>query len=388
MRNIILWNKIGTRHHIVKNPGGGMGNATILEVAQAAGVGIGTVSRVINHAETVKSATAEAVHKAMAELGYSPPAPEKRRGRRIGQTYPRKTAAHVLLLIVGEQGLKWMLSMAPVYSAVIDGIEKGAAAHGLNMLVRQTVHWNDLTEVVEDNAARGAILFGSQEPLGPAPAILQKKPSIWVMGSPERFSGDHVQPDHTKVGVLAAEYLRRQKHLHCAYMGSGEGTPRFHIGYRATAFRWTMENSGGTVEMLVDPAMIIHDKEHNVPNEPLIAKLLERLIHMKPRPSALMLEADMLAPITYRLLQSHGVVPQKDITIVTCNNEQPYLLSLHPRPVVIDLQAQAIGKRAVDQLLWRSENLREPPIRIMIEPALIEPDGKESNVVRARAMKN
>ena len=127
-----------------------MGNATILEVAQAAGVGIGTVSRVINHLDTVKSATAEAVHKAMADLGYTPPAPEKRRGRRIGQAYPRKAAGNLLLLIVGEQGLRWMLSMAPIYSAVIDGIEKGAAAHGINMLVRQTATWNELATVVED----------------------------------------------------------------------------------------------------------------------------------------------------------------------------------------------------------------------------------------------
>ncbi|NNM87473.1 MAG: LacI family DNA-binding transcriptional regulator [Phycisphaerae bacterium] len=365
-----------------------MGNATILEVAQAAGVGIGTVSRVINHLDTVKSATAEAVHKAMADLGYTPPAPEKRRGRRIGQTYPRKVAANLLLLIVGEQGLRWMLSMAPIYSAVIDGIEKGAAAHGMNMLVRQTATWNELTTVVEDNTARGAILFGSHEPLGIPPSVLQRKPAIWVMGSPENFSGDHVQPDHTKIGVLAAQYLRRRKHLRCAYLGSGEGTPRFHIGYRATGFRWAMENAGGSVDLLLNPAIVINDKEHNAPNEPLIAKLLQRLVGLKPRPSALMLEADMLAPVTYRLLQSNGVIPQKDITIVTCNNEQPYLLSLHPRPVVIDLQAQAIGKRAVDQLLWRSENPREPSVRVMVEPALVEPGVNGSGMPIGRHNQN
>ncbi len=361
-----------------------MGSATILEVAQAAGVGIGTVSRVINHPDTVKSATAQAVHKAMAGLGYTPPTPDKRRGRRIGQVYPRKAPANLLLLIVGEQGLRWMLSMAPIYSAVIDGIEKGAAAHGMNMLVRQTSNWNDLTAVVEDSTARGAILFGSHEPLGLPPGVLQRKPAVWVMGSPEHFSGDHVQPDHTKIGVLAAEYLRQRKHLHCAYLGSSEGTPQFHIGYRATAFRWAMENAGGSVDMLVNPAMVINDKDHNAPNEPLIAKLLQRLVGLKPRPSALMLEADMLAPVTYRLLQSHGVVPQKDITIVTCNNEQPYLLSLYPRPVVIDLQALSIGKRAVDQLLWRSENPREPSVRVMVEPALVEPGVNGHAVPAAR----
>src|SRR5258708_14261976 len=46
--------------------------ATIHDVAQAAGVGIGTVSRVINNSPSVKAGTREKVQVAIRQLQYKP----------------------------------------------------------------------------------------------------------------------------------------------------------------------------------------------------------------------------------------------------------------------------------------------------------------------------
>lgn len=360
-----------------------MGKPTILEVAQAAGVGIGTVSRAINRAGTVKQSTTEAVQKAMRELGYVPPSPEKRRGRRFGQAYPRKSNLNIMLMIVGDRGLNWMLSQAPVYASVIEGIEKEISEHGINLQIRHVSDWQQATETLNKNSVRGVILFGSQDSVAPPPDILQKLPCVWVMGSPREFKGDHIQPDHTKIGILAAEYLLQKGHRHCAYLGSSEGSPGYHVGFRGATFRWAIEQAGGAVEMLIDPELLVVDREHNVPNEPVITKLFDRLAGLSPRPTAMMIQADMLAPMTYRLLQTRGVMPQKDMTVVTCNNERPYLISLFPPPVIIDLHAAAIGRRAVDQLLWRREHPNEPAMRIMLEPFLI--DTTESKDIKGKS---
>ncbi|MFI6574758.1 LacI family DNA-binding transcriptional regulator [Nocardiopsis sp. NPDC050513] len=52
--------------------GGGRRRPTLEMVAERAGVGRGTVSRVINGSSQVSPRTREAVHSAIAELGYSP----------------------------------------------------------------------------------------------------------------------------------------------------------------------------------------------------------------------------------------------------------------------------------------------------------------------------
>src|SRR5438874_1188717 len=42
--------------------------------------------------------------------------------------------------------------------------------------------------------------------------------------------------------------------------------------------------------------------------------------------------------------------------LISCNNEEPYLVGLIPKPAVIDIRVESIGARGVDQLLWRLEH--------------------------------
>ncbi|MBA3936237.1 MAG: LacI family DNA-binding transcriptional regulator, partial [Planctomycetes bacterium] len=58
------------------------GKTTISDVARAAGVGVGTVSRVINGAPGVSRAMAQRVQAVIARLGWQPAAPEQRPGPR------------------------------------------------------------------------------------------------------------------------------------------------------------------------------------------------------------------------------------------------------------------------------------------------------------------
>src|SRR5258708_30454091 len=65
--------------------------ATIADVAAAAGVGVGTVSRVLNGATNVREATRETVLAAMERLGYRP--------SHLAVALPRGTARTVALVL-------------------------------------------------------------------------------------------------------------------------------------------------------------------------------------------------------------------------------------------------------------------------------------------------
>lgn len=353
-----------------------LSRATVVDVARRAGVGVGTVSRVINNSRHVRPDTAQAVRRAMALLGYQPSPPEQRPGPRHGKRRHATQAAalkDVILLIFGRQGLRWILDCAPVYAYVLEGIETALAQVGRKLVIRQAEDWSPMGHFLRKADAEGLIILGQTDPQEPAPSILMQMPTVWVMGSPRRFAGDHVTADHLQVGALAADYLLAQGHRRCAYLGTEVGSMNYQVGLRCSAFQWRIEDAGGSTLMLVHRDLNIVGAGINAPNEPLLGQMLDQLWSAHPRPTALMLQADMFAPSVYRHLLERGIHPQRDLAIVTCNNERPYLASLQPAPAVIDLQAQAIGHRAVEQLLWRRTHRDEPSQQVLVRPKLLAP---------------
>jgi DNA-binding LacI/PurR family transcriptional regulator len=93
-------------------------------------------------------------------------------------------------------------------------------------------------------------------------------------------------------------------------------------------------------------------------------------------PSGLFIAEDRLVPLIDAVLSRRGVKigHGRDAEIISCNNERPYLIGLSAVPATIDIRAESIGRRAVEQLVWRlrNPNVRER-IRSMVEPVLVEP---------------
>ncbi len=57
---------------------------------------------------------------------------------------------------------------------------------------------------------------------------------------------------------------------------------------------------------------------------------------------------------------------------MSCNNEQPLLIGIHPALTTIDVHAHEIGRRAVDQLAWRIAHREASWLDIGVEPTLVE----------------
>jgi len=351
---------------------------SILDVAKTAGLSVGTVSKTMNNQPSVSKDAMNAVRRAMALLNYSPPPPGRRRGYRAAGSKPPRAGGklgEVTIIILAEYGIDWVLRKAPVYASVLHGVQSMVEAKGGVLAMRQAKGWAQLVTAVQQSKGSPCLIMG-EEPPGDPPGQLRHSSVVWVMGSVRRFEGDHVQPDHFSLGQMAALHVLGRGHRVAAYLGEPV-SPQRHVSMRAAAFQWWLESEGMEVAMLVDPVITSSGPNEHQANEKVLSRLLDGFCALDSKPTALLLQADILAPHVYNLLRERGVRPMEDLEILTCNREQAYLSHLKPQPVTLDLQAETIGRRAVEQLLWRVAHPNEAAMRVMIEPLLIVPEALE-----------
>lgn len=342
------------------------GHANLVDVARVAQVSIGTASRVINGHPAVLPANVSAVRAAMARLGYQPPAPENRRGRRR-----LTTSARVALLLLGDYDLTWMTDRSPVYSYVVHGIQRAMAEWGAGLVVHHLPTYAAANDLLRQQPPTGAILFGS-EPDDQPSAAFAALPAVWVMGAPRRFTGDHLVPDHRRIGLLAAEHLLAAGHRVCAFLGwdLAKADARTNDGaLRGLVFGATLSAAGGRMTAIAQDGL--YDLAHNRVDDRVLGGRLNRLFAASEPPTALFLGMDAYAPSVHRWLQQRGLRPGRDVTIVTCNNERPFLNGLDPAPVVIDINAAQLGMRAVERLRWRVANPQAPAEHLLMAPRLL-----------------
>jgi len=336
------------------------GRLSVRDVALRAGVSVSTVSYVINNDPRIKEPTASRVREAMKEIGYVPLPPSSRRG-----PHPRKRGGEALdkVLLLYVKMARSVLG-APVYAQVVGGIEKALREHNLDLLVRFI---DSPEELAVDNSWRkdlaGVILFAvDMDPV--LDEALRLLPCVDVMGnfSVEDY-WDHIGVDDEYVGRLAARHMLSLGHKLCACVADG---PRFR---RELFFKIEMEAAGGSVVRIERDMMVIDADKHYV-NRRKMETAIDALASLSPRPGGVFFLTDMLTAAAYPIMIEKGLLPGRDIDVVSCNNEELLMMNLHPRPPVVDVRAGEIGRRAVDQLLWRRANLDAPLQRVCVRPEL------------------
>lgn len=333
---------------------------SIIHVARVAGVSKSTVSRVINEIPGVAPDAIAAVRKAMKKIGYQPPLrrrgpkPSSRQGIRNG---------NVALLAMGLRAED--LYRMPVFPALLHGLERALAEQNLNLVLGNLGPGEHPPAALAERQADGLLLWGKWD--GMPPEVLNQVrslPAVWLMRehSDARGDFDHVTYNNLTVSRIAARYLLERNHRHTAFLN----TVPSHSAYveRQNDFARLMQEAGQPTQSIVVDA-----------TQPLDAssRLVEELLRLCPAATGVFVPTDAQLPALYRALQARGVKPGRDIEIISCDNEEPFLSQVHPRPATIDLHLDLVGRRAVEQLRWRMRNPKEPRLTVMVEPTLVEP---------------
>jgi LacI family transcriptional regulator len=345
---------------------------SIVEVAKAAGVSTATVSRVLNGLPGVKAETIAQVQAAVTELSYKPQRVHNKKKPRGFQRKKLKTG-NIAVITVGHDS-SWL--GLPVLAAVVGGIQRGTQFHDLRLLLGDMEDLTKVSPLLTSRQVDGAIVFLSSEvPTSRMEQIFQSMqqhvPIVWAMGMGMMVGGvDHVMPDNVSIGHMAYTHLAQQHCDRLAFLTANPEWPLMRL--RGQAFTNIAIDGGHApvVYMVAQDKRVAEPYGPRVVMEPTLERLIKRLAESRDRPNGLFVSSDMTTSHVYPLLARHKITVGHDLKIVSCDNEEPRLLGLHPRPPSIDIGSDEVGFRAVNRLLNRIERPNGPALVIQVSPRM------------------
>ena len=344
-----------------------MALSRITDVARMARVSVGTVSRVLHRHPTVSSDKLKRVNRAIATLNYAP----RQRKASMADVNPleRKT---VLLLTLG---MDRSLATLPVVAAAIGGVEQAIGRANANLLMANLTAADRVPEIVRRKKIDGVILKGALQGdlIGqshpPLIDLLQRLPTVWVLGRPEGAWGDVVQVNDMTVGQLAAAHLISQGHRHLGFISPKPS--QVILMRRQASFTYFAQQWGAKVTAYTGDNRNWTFPSRAVDDVDMVQGLVDRILKARQRPTALFAPDDSVGAMTARALAARGLVLGRDMSLLSCNNETSLLVGIHPSLATLDVHAHEIGCRAVEQLAWRLTHRDATCVDIGLEPTLI-----------------
>lgn len=329
------------------------------DIAQSAGVSVSTVSRVMNGDAGPSDEVVRRVLSVAEEKGYLRENPRQASRIRIRRGIRSGSVALVQL----HDGNR---SHATLYVELVRGAAQALAEHGLNMITVQADTPEHLPPAILDKQVDGLLMLGPWTN-GPVEARLRDIPSVWLTTSNPCGESDAVLAGNERAGQLAATYLLDLGHRRLVCINPAAVSTVYAA--RCESFLFGAHRAGVQADLIARPGEI--PLQHGRLDLDLLERdlgpLVEGLQKQPERPFGLFVPDDAMTAVVYRLLRRHGLQPGVDLDVISFGNEPPYLAALDPRPATIDIGADVIGRRAVEQLLWR---LRSPHEERAVEVAI------------------
>lgn len=353
-----------------------MEKPTVIDVAAAARVSVGTVSRVLNTPQAVGADIRKRVLEAVTTMGYRPLRKRRKRGVEP-ESHARRHRGNLGVLLLGMDD---SLTHLPVITEALHGVELAMAAEGFTLMLANVPHADRVPVFLANNQVDGLILksplLGDLKQCASRALVeaINGIPHVWLLGKPDSGEGDMCGTDFDVGARIGVEYLFSRGHRRIAYLHPRLGQTRSEglkraLSAHAQRLKMTVHYLEKTQSEPVKwPLPAVTSPGEVIP-------LVERWQAMPraERPTAMIVSADSIAVQLYGALRQLALRVGHDVSVLSFNHERPLVMGLNPALTTIDVRAEAIGRRAVQQLFWRIRHREDSiPTKILVEPRLIE----------------
>ncbi|WP_375383655.1 LacI family DNA-binding transcriptional regulator [uncultured Microbacterium sp.] len=305
--------------------------STLREVAELAGVSMGTASKALNDRQHVRASTRVKVREAAAALSFTPN--EAARSLIGGQT-------GTVGLITGDLEGRFSLP-------ILMGAEDAFGAGRVSVLlcdargdtIREKYHLDALLRRNVD----GIIVVGSRTNPRPRLSGSLPVPVVYAYAPSESESDVSVVPDDTGAGALAAEHLLATGRRRIAHIS---GDPDYTAAH---------ERADGIVAVLEQQGLSL------VQGRPLFGAWSEhwgrtavtRLLEAGDEFDGLVCGSDQIARGALDALRAGGRNVPRDVGVIGVDNWEPMTIGAFPMLTSVDLNLERLGREAA-KLLFTS----------------------------------
>jgi DNA-binding LacI/PurR family transcriptional regulator len=309
---------------------------TIKEVADLAGVAVGTVSHVINGSVPVSEPLRRKVQAAIRELDYHP--------NHVARSL-KTSKTRTLGIIVPDMTI-------PYFPKVIRGAEAAARKRGYSLIAVNSDdngdRQRDLMSLLRSQRVEGILLVmaAAPTPLNQITRMMEAGVRIVCLDRiPDRVPVDAVSVEDTEAAALGVGHLIEQGHRRIAAVTGPQSLKNER--QRLFGYRQALERAG----IACDESLIW---QGNLRPEDVAALCIERLAAPVGRPDAIFSTNGPTGLGVLRALRSRGLATPGDIALVTFDELTVDDLFL-PAITTVVQPAYDIGYRAAQILLDRIE---------------------------------
>jgi LacI family transcriptional regulator len=325
---------------------GGRKSATIRDVASAAGVSVGTVSRSLNVPDSVRPATLARVRSAIQSLGFRPDSRAQNMRRRSTMT---------IGFVIDDIANPWHASSFKAADGALR--EEGFSIYLVNTNGRPAEEANAI-DMLQHGRADGLIMTINNER---DPRTLKRLeelriPSV-LLDRDIPLEIDAVLTDHATGIMQATNYLIELGHRRIAIITAGSD------------IRPGRERVRGFVEAFEGRGMAV--PKDLVRSQSLSAEFGFReatsLLNRPDRPTAIIAAGNRILVGVLRAFQQQGVSVPQDISLIGCDRSD--VAMLFPGPItIIDRDVNEIGRTAAHLLLEQLKHPGERPAQRITFP--------------------
>lgn len=324
---------------------------TVREIAEHAGVSIGTVSRVLNSKPGVSDARRTQILAIIRETGYVPPQ---------GTTPNRTKVTHVGILI-RPTGQALMQDI--FYGDVFRGTEYFCSELQINIsfsiLDILNGQMRTLPAMVGDERISGIVLVGAlPREIVNTLAETARVPIVLVDNCYPDWAWDSVMTDNLRGGYLATQHLISAGHRQITLLGGPEHPS---IIERAEGYKLALQEHGLNPLVVKTPDLAIEDGKMG---------LLE-LLHKAPQTTGIFCSNDNQAIGAQMQLQNLGFRVPEDFSIVGFDDIHTVNFTAPPI-TTIRIDRIALGQLAAQLLLGRINNPDRAIIKTIVGVQLIQ----------------